>query len=127
MSSAFLRRSAARRTASSTRARTTSRRRAVKDAAKLRAEYESRYERQFGLRISDVPVEFLTWSVNVSTVARESKAKRALPKKKSNAIAHGKREIGLGLHGEPGMRRGPLLTADEEVGCLGAKQVLAEQ
>jgi N-methylhydantoinase A len=37
------------------------------DAKKLRAQYEARYERQFGLRISDVPVEFLTWSVNVST------------------------------------------------------------
>jgi N-methylhydantoinase A len=38
-----------------------------KDAANLRAAYESRYERQFGLRIPDVPVEFLTWSVNVAT------------------------------------------------------------
>jgi len=41
------------------------------DAARLRASYESRYEQQFGLRISDVPVEFLTWSVNVSTVSPE--------------------------------------------------------
>ena len=39
------------------------------DAAKLRADYETRYEAQFGLRIADVPVEFLTWSVNVSTVS----------------------------------------------------------
>ena len=38
------------------------------DARALRADYERRYERQFGLRIADVPVEFLTWSVNVSTV-----------------------------------------------------------
>ena len=45
------------------------RRLAAADARKLRAQYESRYERQFGLRISDVPVEFLTWSVNVSTVS----------------------------------------------------------
>jgi N-methylhydantoinase A len=37
------------------------------DATLLRAQYESRYEAQFGLRIADVPVEFLTWSVNVST------------------------------------------------------------
>src|SRR5262249_20910248 len=36
------------------------------DAKALRAQYEARYEAQFGLRISDVPVEFLTWSVNVS-------------------------------------------------------------
>ena len=39
------------------------------DAPRLRQEYEARYEQQFGLRIEDVPVEFLTWSVNVSTVA----------------------------------------------------------
>ncbi|MFY9316236.1 MAG: hydantoinase/oxoprolinase family protein [Burkholderiales bacterium] len=36
-------------------------------AKKLRAGYERRYEEQYGLRIADVPVEFLTWSVNVST------------------------------------------------------------
>jgi len=42
-------------------------------AKKLRAQYEARYERQFGLRIADVPVEFLTWSVNVSTFAVEKK------------------------------------------------------
>jgi N-methylhydantoinase A len=40
---------------------------AAADAAALRADYEQRYEAQFGLRISDVPVEFLTWSVIVST------------------------------------------------------------
>ena len=39
------------------------------DAKKLRADYEKRYEAQFGLRIADVPVEFLTWSVNVSTTS----------------------------------------------------------
>ncbi|MSQ63466.1 MAG: hydantoinase/oxoprolinase family protein [Betaproteobacteria bacterium] len=39
----------------------------AQDAAKLRADYEARYEAQFGLRIADVPVEFLAWSVNVST------------------------------------------------------------
>ena len=36
------------------------------DVARLRADYEKRYEAQFGLRIADVPVEFLTWSVSVS-------------------------------------------------------------
>ena len=56
-------------------------------AKKLRADYESRYERQFGLRISDVPVEFLTWSVNVSTASfvlsfKNKKIKRV--KAKSN-------------------------------------------
>jgi N-methylhydantoinase A len=39
------------------------------DAKKLRAIYEKRYEAQFGLRIADVPVEFLTWSVNVATAS----------------------------------------------------------
>jgi N-methylhydantoinase A len=44
---------------------------AAADAKKLRAEYEKRYETQFGLRIADVPVEFLTWSVGVSTKQNE--------------------------------------------------------
>jgi N-methylhydantoinase A len=65
----------------------------TKDAAKLRAEYESRYEQQFGLRISDVPVEFLTWSVNVSTISRDLKTKSALKKQKPKAIASGKRAV----------------------------------
>ena len=65
----------------------------AKDAVRLRAEYESRYEQQFGLRISDVPVEFLTWSVNVSTISRELKTKNALKKKKAKAVASGKREV----------------------------------
>jgi len=43
------------------------------DVRSLRAEYEARYEAQFGLRISDVPVEFLTWSVNVSTAGVATK------------------------------------------------------
>jgi len=52
------------------------------DAKALRAEYEKRYEAQFGLRIADVPVEFLTWSVNVSTGVEsfrnlKSKARRS--------------------------------------------------
>ena len=60
-----------------------------KDAARLRAQYESRYAGQFGLRIADVAVEFLTWSVNVSTkpetaaIARSGKrASTPKPKQK---------------------------------------------
>ena len=45
----------------------------------LRAEYESRYEAQFGLRIADVPVELLTWSVSVTTQPEKIKAKRPAP------------------------------------------------
>ncbi|HVP09475.1 MAG TPA: hydantoinase/oxoprolinase family protein [Burkholderiales bacterium] len=52
------------------------------DARALRADYERRYERQFGLRIADVPVEFLTWSVHVFTVSRSSKSKTARQAKK---------------------------------------------
>ena len=63
------------------------------DAARLRAEYESRYEQQFGLRISDVPVEFLTWSVNVSTISEDIKTKSELKKKKIKATANGKRQV----------------------------------
>jgi len=48
------------------------------DARKLRAEYEKRYEAQFGLRIADVPVEFLTWSVAVSTKQRERTERKKL-------------------------------------------------
>ena len=62
------------------------------DAKKLRADYESRYEQQFGLRIPDVPVEFLTWSVNVSTIAEDVKTKSEL-KQKTNATSNGEREV----------------------------------
>ena len=62
------------------------------DAKALRADYESRYEQQFGLRISDVPVEFLTWSVNVSTVSRDVKPLKPSGKSKK-AIACGKRRV----------------------------------
>jgi N-methylhydantoinase A len=65
---------------------------AAKDAAKLRAEYERRYEEQFGLRISDVPVEFLTWSVNVSTVSRDSR-KSFSAGKRTKATSAGKRNV----------------------------------
>ncbi|MGQ0510005.1 MAG: hydantoinase/oxoprolinase family protein [Betaproteobacteria bacterium] len=37
------------------------------DADLLREAYETRYQAQYGLRIADVPVEFLTWTVTVST------------------------------------------------------------
>ena len=40
---------------------------AAADAALLREAYETRYQAQYGLRIADVPVEFLTWTVTVST------------------------------------------------------------
>jgi N-methylhydantoinase A len=58
------------------------------DAKALRAQYEARYEAQFGLRIADVPVEFLTWSVNVSTLGftlvRSPAVKKKTPKVKPN-------------------------------------------
>src|SRR6185503_8610172 len=64
----------------------------AKHARKLRAEFEMRYERQFGLRIADVPVEFLTWSVNVSTLsARVKKENTRWRKMKSNP--KGKRRV----------------------------------
>ena len=51
------------------------------DARALRADYERRYERQFGLRIAGVPVEFLTWSVQVSTRALGSFRSRSVGEK----------------------------------------------
>jgi N-methylhydantoinase A len=36
------------------------------DSTGLREAYQARYEDQFGLRVADVPVEYLTWSVIVS-------------------------------------------------------------
>lgn len=63
------------------------------DAAKsLRAGYEARYERQFGLRIADVPVEFLTWSVNVST-ATEAAAPANFTGNSSNPGLKSEREV----------------------------------
>jgi N-methylhydantoinase A len=58
------------------------------DAKKLRAEYERRYEAQFGLRIADVPVEFLTWSVGVST-KQQAKRGRKMKAGISKAIRGG--------------------------------------
>lgn len=40
-------------------------------------------------------------------------------------LADDEMEIGLGLHGEPGVRRGPLLTADETAGIL-VETILAD-
>jgi N-methylhydantoinase A len=62
------------------------------DAAKLRAAYEARYEEQFGLRIADVPVEFLTWSINVSTVSPNSKRSKTSGKSRKASSA-GKRTV----------------------------------
>jgi N-methylhydantoinase A len=62
------------------------------DVKALRAEYEKRYEAQFGLRISDVPVEFLTWSVNVSTL--QSNPIRLAPARKASKVkANGKQTV----------------------------------
>jgi len=49
------------------------------DRAALREAYQARYEEQFGLRIPDVPIEYLTWSVTVSTAADERESQRAAP------------------------------------------------
>ena len=62
------------------------------DVKTLRAQYEARYEAQFGLRISDVPVEFLTWSVNVSTAAKKAE-NRKTTMKKSKTKANGKQTV----------------------------------
>jgi N-methylhydantoinase A len=61
-------------------------------ARKLRADYEARYERQFGLRIPDVPVEFLTWSVNISTVAVDPVVSKSRGKG-TKAVSSGKRKV----------------------------------
>jgi N-methylhydantoinase A len=62
------------------------------DVKSLRAEYEARYEAQFGLRISDVPVEFLTWSVNVSTLGLGPI--RLSPERKASKVkANGKQTV----------------------------------
>jgi N-methylhydantoinase A len=62
------------------------------DAQSLRADYEARYEEQFGLRISDVPVEFLTWSVNVSTVSVDVVLSHSQGKG-SKAVSRGKQGV----------------------------------
>ena len=62
------------------------------DARRLRAVYEKRYEAQFGLRIADVAVEFLTWSVNVSTTSAQPAQRRTVART-SKAIQSGKRKV----------------------------------
>jgi N-methylhydantoinase A len=62
------------------------------DARKLRREYEVRYARQFGLKIADVPLEFLTWSVNVSTLPL-NEIQKTKSTKKAKAIPDGKRSV----------------------------------
>ena len=103
----------------------------ARDAAKLRAEYEFRYEQQFGLRIADVAVEFLTWSVNVSTVTKDATPRTGL-QKKNKATAEGKRDVFDPISGKvkpipvyrrqgllPGMRlAGPALVVEPQTTTL---------
>ena len=101
------------------------------DAKKLRAAYEARYEQQFGLRIADVPVEFLTWSVDVSTVAvagknsnKKIKSSRAIPREKRAVFdpASGKLESIPSFRRQdlaPGMQlAGPALVAEPQTTTL---------
>ncbi|MDW8469646.1 MAG: hydantoinase/oxoprolinase family protein [Burkholderiales bacterium] len=63
-------------------------------AAQLRAEYERRYEAQYGLRIADVPVEFLAWSVAVATLEAPPRAPEAAPAPKAGpARSQGERRV----------------------------------
>jgi len=101
------------------------------DAARLRAGYEERYERQFGLRIADVPVEYLTWSVAVATQPAEASAAQAAVSAAA-AAAHARRNVfdpvagraeSLPLHrrGElrPGMGlEGPALVVEPQTTTL---------
>ena len=100
-------------------------------AQSLRADYEARYERQFGLRIADVPVEFLTWSVNVSAAAANREpfsflagGKNAAAGKKQMVFdpGAGKRES-IPVHNrnslQPGTRlAGPALVAEPQTTTL---------
>jgi len=64
----------------------------VAHARQLRAEYEKRYAAQFGLRIADVPVEFLTWSVNVVATRAEKRTAGRNPAT-SKAMPGGKQRV----------------------------------
>jgi N-methylhydantoinase A len=81
------------------------------DVRLLRSQYEARYEAQFGLRISDVPVEFLTWSVNVSTLgsasARPSPVRKAFKVKPNGKQSVFDPDSGK-QHVYPAYRRGEL-------------------
>jgi N-methylhydantoinase A len=99
-------------------------------AKQLRADYERRYERQFGLRIADVPVEFLTWSVNVSTALHDSRS--SVLKKKKEVLKKTLRKVFDPLTGKlesvpqlaraalaPGTRlAGPALVAEPQTTTL---------
>jgi len=101
-------------------------------AKTLRAGYEARYEEQFGLRISDVPVEFLTWSVNVSSVSPDSRLAKVSGVKRPKTIASGKRNVFDTVSGRlesvqaygrqdlvPGMRlAGPALVVEPQTTTL---------
>ena len=65
---------------------------AADDCAALRESYQARYEEQFGVRIADVPVEFLTWSVAVAAAAAEDVAPPA-PPAGGAAVPRGHREV----------------------------------
>ena len=65
---------------------------AAADCAALREAYQARYEEQFGVRIADVPVEFLTWSVAVAAAAAEDVAPPA-PLAEGAAMPRGQREV----------------------------------
>jgi N-methylhydantoinase A len=65
---------------------------APEDCAALREAYQARYEEQFGLRIADVPLEFLTWSVTVSTGLEDPDPPPA-PAANRTAAPRGVREV----------------------------------
>ena len=81
------------------------------DAKTLRADYEKRYETQFGLRIADVPVEFLTWSVHVSAASsvsfrsRSAKAARTSGSRERKTVFD---PVSGKLEKVPAIRRGDL-------------------
>ncbi|OGA31091.1 MAG: hypothetical protein A3I65_03310 [Betaproteobacteria bacterium RIFCSPLOWO2_02_FULL_68_150] len=64
------------------------------DCAALRAAYQARYEEQFGVRIADVPLEFLTWSVTVATALAEASPPPApAPAALRDAPPRGRRDV----------------------------------
>ncbi len=62
------------------------------DCAALREAYQTRYEEQFGLRIADVPLEFLTWTVTVATGIADP-APPPAPAAGQTAAPRGAREV----------------------------------
>mgnify|MGYP001444585062 CR=1 FL=1 len=81
------------------------------DAALLREAYETRYQAQYGLRIADVPVEFLAWSVTVS--APEPAAPAPATASRNVAAATARRQdvfdpVGGKLENLPAYRRADL-------------------